>query len=66
MKKKFGSHGGAALEYLMVSTFAAVVAIAALSFLGGVVKEQLTTMAAKLGVDAPDDLDLDPFGDGPG
>ena len=42
--------GAAALEYILVSTFAAVVAIAALGFVGKVVREQLTAMASKLGV----------------
>jgi len=42
--------GAAALEYILVSTFAAVVAIAALGFVGKVVREQLATMASKLGV----------------
>ena len=47
--------GGAALEYILVSTFAAVVGMAALSFIGRVVKDQLANMAAKLGMeDAPD------------
>ena len=42
--------GAAALEYILVSTFAAVVAIAALGFVGKVVREQLATMASKLGI----------------
>lgn len=62
MRKR--EYGGAALEYLMVSTFAAVVAIAALGFLGTVVKEQLTKLGDRLGVEADPDLDLDVFGGG--
>ena len=55
--------GGAALEYILVSTFAAVVGMAALGFLGKVVKEELARLSAKLGVDQVPDLD-DPFGQG--
>jgi Flp pilus assembly pilin Flp len=44
--------GGAALEYILVSTFAAIVTLAALAFIGKVVQQQLQTMADKLGVDA--------------
>lgn len=55
--------GGAALEYILVSTFAAVVGIAALTFIGTVVQHQLSNMATRLGLeDAPDITN--PFGDG--
>lgn len=57
MHRKSGKRqrGGAALEYILVSTFAAVVGMAALGFIGRVVKDQLANMAAKLGIeDAPD------------
>lgn len=59
----FGKKGGAALEYILVSTFAAVVTIAALSFVGTVVKRQLANMAEKLGIE-DGELDLwdNPFG----
>lgn len=56
--------GGAALEYILVSTFAAVVGIAALTFIGRVVESQLTHMAEELGVDEAPDLG-DPFGTDP-
>lgn len=46
-----GQKGGAALEYILVSTFAAVISMAALGFIGKVVRGQLTTLAGKLGVE---------------
>ena len=55
--------GGAALEYILVSTFAAVVTMAALAFVGKVVHEQLEKLAAKLGVEPPTDW-VEPFGPG--
>ena len=56
--------GGAALEYILVSTFAAVVTMGALAFVGTVIKKQLTHMGEKLGVDAPDsELWTNPFSD---
>ena len=67
MKKKNlrlgpGNHGGAALEYILVSTFAAVITIAALGFVGTVVKKQLANMAERLGMDTdPTELWTDPF-----
>ena len=47
--------GGATLEYILVSTFAAVVSLTALAFVGKVVQAQLAKMAEKLGLDAPQD-----------
>ena len=41
--------GAAALEYILVSTFAAVVTISALGFVSKIIKEELATMASKLG-----------------
>jgi Flp pilus assembly pilin Flp len=56
--------GGAALEYILVSTFAAVVTMGALAFVGTLIKKQLTHMGEKLGADAPDaDLWTSPFSD---
>ena len=49
-------HGGAALEYILVSTFAAVVGMAALTFIGKVVQSQLTHLADRLGIDETPDL----------
>jgi Flp pilus assembly pilin Flp len=56
--------GGAALEYILVSTFAAVVGIAALTFIGKVVQSQLTNLADRLGMSETPDLTI-PFGDVP-
>jgi len=53
-------HGGAALEYILVSTFAAVVAVTALGFIGKVVKQQLVNMGEKLGISDTPDI-ADPF-----
>ncbi len=50
--------GGATLEYILVSTFAAVVSLTALGFVGKVVQAQLAKMADKLGLDAPEDTVL--------
>ncbi len=50
--------GAAALEYILVSTFAAVVALAALGFIGKVVRQQLTTMATKLGISEVPEMPL--------
>lgn len=50
--------GGAALEYVLVSTFAAALCIAALTFVGDAVHDKLEALADKLGSDAvPEDLD---------
>lgn len=53
--------GAAALEYILVSTFAAVLTIAALIFIGHAVQEQLTKLGDQLGVEEGPDLRL-PFG----
>ena len=60
--KRRRERGGAALEYILVSTFAAVVGMAALGFVGRVVKSQLVNMASKLGMDDVPDIG-NPFGD---
>ncbi len=63
-KKLERKRGGAALEYILVSTFAAVVTMGALAFVGTVIKKQLTHMGEKLGVDAPEsDVWSNPFTD---
>lgn len=50
--------GGAALEYVLVSTFAAALCMAALSFVATTVQEKLKDLATKLGSDAvPEELD---------
>jgi Flp pilus assembly pilin Flp len=44
--------GAAALEYILVSTFAAVVTIAALSYVARLVKSEVNKINSKLGGDA--------------
>ncbi|MBP9708629.1 MAG: hypothetical protein KBD78_13400 [Oligoflexales bacterium] len=61
-KEKSAEYGGAAMEYILVTTFATVVGISALGFVGGVIKEKLNEMADKLGVESTA-LDFDIFGD---
>ena len=56
--------GGAALEYILVSTFAAVVGIAALTFVGKIMERELANMAEKLGFGDAPELE-NPFGDLP-
>jgi Flp pilus assembly pilin Flp len=63
-KRAARQRGGAALEYVLVSTFAAALCIAALTFVGNAVHDKLEALGDKLGSDAvPDDLDW--LGDGP-
>ena len=56
-------HGGAALEYILVTTFAAIIGIAALAFTGKAIKEQLKKLGENLGVEGEPEIDL-PFGNG--
>jgi Flp pilus assembly pilin Flp len=63
--RRLSERGGAALEYILVTTFAAVVGMAALGYLGKVVRAQLENLAQRLGMEEPPDLG-DPFGDGGG
>lgn len=49
--------GGAALEYILVSTFAAVVGMAALTFLGRVIEQQLARLSERLDMGETPDLD---------
>lgn len=58
MQRLKGRRGGATLEYILVSTFAAVVSLTALGFVGKVVQAQLAKMAERLGLDAPEDTVL--------
>lgn len=55
--------GGAALEYILVTTFAAIIGIAALAFTGKAIKEQLKKLGENLGVEGEPEIDL-PFGQG--
>lgn len=51
-------YGGAAIEYVLVSTFAAAVCTAALTFLGKSLEEKLAQLSEKLGTEATP-LDID-------
>lgn len=42
--------GGAALEYILISTFAAALSVAALVVVTGVIKDELGRMSERLGV----------------
>ena len=44
--------GSATMEYVIVSTFAALLSIAAITFVGRLVKTRVDKMAAKLDMDA--------------
>lgn len=51
------------MEYVLVSTFAALLSIAAMTFVSRLVKTRIDQMAQKIGMDASEfdiDLDLDP------
>lgn len=51
--------GSATMEYVIVSTFAALLSIAAVTFVGRLVKTKVTAMSDKLGVEATEfDFDL--------
>lgn len=56
--------GGAALEYVLVSTFAALLTIAALGFVGKLVKDRLDQIGARLGDGVSFEWNA-PFGDRP-
>jgi Flp pilus assembly pilin Flp len=59
LRRKMPDHperGAAALEYILVSTFAAVVTISALGFVSKIIKEELATMASKLGSNEQPDI----------
>ena len=47
--------GGAALEYLIVTTFAAVVSVGVMAALKGVVEKQMEQMKSKLELEGDDD-----------
>ena len=50
--------GGAVLEYILVTAFAAVVGMAALGFVGKIIKERLSSMAQRLGIEDSTELNL--------
>lgn len=43
--------GGATLEYILVSTFATILTVAALTYLAGVFRERLDMLSNKLGIE---------------
>ncbi len=43
--------GGATLEYILVSTFATILTVAALTYLAGVFRERIGLLSDKLGVE---------------
>lgn|GEM_PF-3466192 len=52
--------GSVALEYVLVSTFGLLVAVASIGFVGKMFKDRLDKMAEKLGLDATD-IDFDVY-----
>jgi hypothetical protein len=51
--------GSATMEYVIVSTFAALLSIAAITFVARMVKSKVDTLADKVGIEATEfDLDL--------
>lgn len=56
LKRKRGS---ATIEYVIVSTFAAILSVAAITFVGRIVKTKVSTMSDKIGIEATEfDFDL--------
>ena len=62
LSSKNRQFGGAALEYVLVTTFATLTGLAALGFVGKMIKEKMEVMADRLGVEI-DGIDWDPFSD---
>lgn len=53
------SKGGAAIEYIIVSTFALLLAVAGITFVSKTVKEKIKTIEEKLGITLEsDDFDI--------
>lgn len=52
--------GSAALEYVLVSTFGLLAAVAAIGFVGKMFKDRLEKMSEKLGIETTE-FDLDIF-----
>lgn len=50
--------GGAAIEYVLVSSFAAVMALAAISFVGQIIKDKLQAIEQKLGIEFNQDTEI--------
>ena len=60
--KRHKEKGSIALEYVLVTTFATILAIALLGMVTKISKEKLQKMATKLGFDV-EAVDLDPLAD---
>ena len=54
MRENWSERGGAALEYVLVSTFAAALSLAVMAVVGGMVKEQVARIGAKVGIETDD------------
>jgi hypothetical protein len=59
-KDKTSQSGGVALEYLLVTTFAAITGIAALGIAGSIIKDKIENMAKKLEIPI-EDVSFNPF-----
>jgi hypothetical protein len=58
---KTSSQGSITMEYIVVSSFALLVSVSAVTWIGRLVKARIDNLAAKLGTDAGDfDISLDP------
>lgn len=61
LRKIHSQTGGAAIEYIIVSTFATILAIAAITFVTTTIKDKLTSLEDKIGISF-DDESLNVFG----
>ena len=58
---KSSSQGSITMEYIVVSSFALLVSVSAVTWIGKLVKARIDNLSAKLGTDAGDfDISLDP------
>lgn len=59
-QKVVRKQGSATMEYVIVSTFAAMLSLAAITFVGRMVRTKVDVMAKKVGVEATEfDFDMD-------
>ena len=57
---KNSTRGSVTMEYIIVSSFALLVSISAVTWLGTIIKDRVAKVASKMGVEAAEfDLDLD-------
>jgi Flp pilus assembly pilin Flp len=54
------TRGGAAIEYVIVSLFAAVVAVASVALVGSIVQKKVRDLTTKMGIEEVE-LELDGF-----